>query len=406
MQSAPRAHRSSTFATVILLLIAGFPLPAAAGEAQNKALTSAYNASGQDLTRTFAAAPGNIVLSPYSIGTAMAMALSGTRVDTATEMAAALKHTLKREDIEIANGDVLAILNGYDKSKATLKVANALMLTKVGAVVVAPSYVRLLKDKYGAEIFRNVGLDEINAWVSSRTEGKVAKIFDRLDPTTALVLVNAVYFKGKWNTTFTKSATVDRDFNLSPSDKVKVPTMHQRGDFALTAGPDYRAIRLRYSVEALSMVIVLPNAIDGAAALAQRLDAAEVANLLTRLRIKILIDLAMPRFKAEFKASLVEAFKQMGMKRPFDSDQADFSGISGRPKDEVSLNIDQIEHRAVIEVGEEGTEAAAATGVSLMRKSAPLAELFNVDRPFLFYITDDTTGAILFQGRIVDPRQS
>src|SRR5262245_19671509 len=180
MQSAPRAHRSSTFATVILLLIAGFPLPAAAGEAQNKALTSAYNASGQDLTRTFAAAPGNIVLSPYSIGTAMAMALSGTRADTATEMAAALKHTLKREDIEIANGDVLAILNGYDKSKATLKVANALMLTKVGAVVVAPSYVRLLKDKYGAEIFRNVGLDEINAWVSSRTEGKVAKIFDRL----------------------------------------------------------------------------------------------------------------------------------------------------------------------------------------------------------------------------------
>jgi serpin B len=389
------------------LLIAGFALPAAAGEAQNKALTSAYNALGQDLTRAFAAAPGNIVLSPYSIGTAMAMALSGARADTATEMTGVLKHTLKRHDIEVANGDVLAILNGYDKSKATLKVANALMLTKVGGVVVAPSYVRLLKDKYGAEIFRNVGLDDVNAWVSNRTEGKIIKIFDRLDPNAALVLVNAVYFKGNWNATFPKSATADRDFNLSSSNKVKVPTMHQRGEFAVTAGPDYRAIRLPYGVEPLSMVIVLPNAIDGAAALAQRLGAAEVANLLTGLSTKSLIDLAMPRFKAESKASLVEAFKQMGMKRPFDSDQADFSGISGRPKHEVSLNVDQIEHRAVIEVGEEGTEAAAATGVSVKARSRPSeVELFSIDRPFLFYITDDTTGAILFQGRIVDPRQS
>jgi serine protease inhibitor len=93
MQSDTQAHRSSTFATVILLLVAAFALPAAAGEAQNKALTSAYNALGQDLTRAFAAAPGNIVLSPYSIGTAMAMALSGARADTATEMTGVLKHT-------------------------------------------------------------------------------------------------------------------------------------------------------------------------------------------------------------------------------------------------------------------------------------------------------------------------
>jgi len=152
---------------------------------------------------------------------------------------------------------------------------------------------------------------------------------------------------------------------------------------------------------------VLPDTIDGAAALARRLDAAEVANMMAGLKTTRLTDLAMPRFKVAFKTSLVGVFQQMGMNRPFEQARADLSGITGRAPSEAPIAIDQIIHSAVIEVDEEGTEAAAATGVSVVLVSTgPLAEPFKIDRPFFFYITDDATGAILFQGRIADPRKA
>jgi serpin B len=117
------------------------------------------------------------------------------------------------------------------------------------------------------------------------------------------------------------------------------------------------------------------------------------------------VDLALPRFKSTFKANLAPPLQQAGMRLAFDAARADFSGMTGRPATEVRLAIDQIEHRAVIDVYEEGTEAAAATAVSMVRTSVPLrAEPFRVDRPFLYYIVDEGTGAILFQGRVVDPR--
>ena len=383
------------------------------GVNDTRALTAAYNASGHEIFKRLAGAPGNMVFSPYSIGTAMAMVLSGARGDTEREMVAVLKHTLERPEIADANAVVLAILNGHGKAQtapqksARLQSANALMLTRAGSNGVAPSYARLLSDKFAAEIFRGVGIAEVNGWVGRRTEGKITKLFDQLDPSTALVLVNAVYFKADWEAKFHKAATTDRDFNLSASVKVKVPTMRQRGDFRVLARPGYRAIRLPYGVKSLAMVIVLPDTIDGATALARRLDATEVASLLAGTPSTRSIDLAMPRFKAAFKTSLVETFRQMGMRRPFDAAQADLSGIAGGAASQIPLAIDQIVHSAVIEVDEEGTEAAAATGVSAVTASAgPLPESFNVDRPFLFYITDDATGAILFQGRIDDPRKA
>ena len=290
---------------------------------------------------------------------------------------------------------------------ARLRSANALLVTKAGADVVAPSYASLLKQKYAAEIFRNATLADINGWVSRRTEGKISKLFDQIDGSTEMVLVNAVYFKAAWHSAFNKSATVDRDFSLSPSTKVKVQTMHQTGKFPVIAGPGYRAIRIPYSVKSLSMVILLPDVIDGAAALARHIDAGQVTTLLADLRTPRQTELAMPRFKASFKTSIAGAFHHMGVKRVFSLAQADLSGITGRPPSQMPMAIDQIVHSAVIEVEEEGTQAAAATGVSNSRSisPAPRAEPFHIDRPFLFYIADDSTGTILFQGLISDPRQ-
>jgi len=191
---------------------------------------------------------------------------------------------------------------------------------------------------------------------------------------------------------------------LTPSAKVKVATMHRIGHFQVVSRPGYRAIRLPYSVDALSMVIVVPDDVGGATKLAQDLDAPKLAALFRDMTEVKTIELALPRFKTSFKANLGRPFAQAGMLRAFNASLADFSGMTGRPVSEARLAISEVVHRAVIDVTEEGTEAAAATAIAMMAASAEKAEPFVVDRPFLFYIADEATGAILFQGRISDPR--
>ncbi len=418
--------------------------------ASARALTAAYNASAHDLFTTFAARPGNIVFSPYSIGTAMAMVLSGARGETETEMARVLRHTLARAAIDQANASVLATLNGYDRSavpvgcppglrfngtecegkpsangacpggyrkdnrciapgrkppSAALKAANALMLLKRNGDMISPAYAGLLEQDYRAQVFRGAGLDEINRWVARQTEDKIDRILDTIDPDAPAVILNAVYFKAAWQSPFMVRATSDEDFRLTASSRVKVPTMHRLGSYQVIARAGYRAIRMPYSVEALSMVVVLPDEVGGAGRLARDLDGPALAALFRDLTAWKTVSLALPRFKTSFKARLGEQFQNAGMRRAFDLKLADFSGMTSRPPREAPLAIEDVIHRAVIDVTEEGTEAAAATAITMVTASARAQpEPFVVDRPFLFYIVDEPTGAILFQGRISDPR--
>jgi serpin B len=420
-----RAGRLAPAVGIALLIGAasthGIRAPAARfDEASVRAVTAAYNASGHDLFARFAESPGNIVLSPYSIGTAMAMALSGARGETESEMAAVLSHTLSRDAINDANRDLLAALNGYDGSfwpmspSVRLKTANALMLLSGynslmllsgHGDIVSPRYASLLEDKYRAQLFRDAGPDEVNGWVKRQTEGKIEKIVDQFDPKEVAVILNAIYFKGMWQSAFRKNETRESDFHLSPSTTVRVPTMHQSGSFAILRRPEYRAIRLPYRVEALSMVVLLPDEIGGVDKIARDLDAPTLAALFRGFRERKAVSLALPRFRTSFGARLGELFQNAGMRRAFDLDRADFSGVTNRPPSEAPLAISDVIHRAFIEVTEEGTEAAAATVTKVKIASAPPApEPFVVDRPFLFYIVDDATGAILFEGRISDPR--
>jgi serpin B len=429
----------------------------AQNQVSDRALTDAYNASGQELFKLLSGSAGNIVFSPYSIGTAMAMALSGARAATEAEMAAVLKHHRERAAIDAANADVMAVLNGYDHSatpplcppgmrlsgqrceiapmadnrcpfgtrregelcwggakfapSAKLLTANALMLTRPGDLV-SKEYAALLQDKYAAEVFQGAKLGDINGWVRRKTEGKIDKILEQLDPQSVAVLLNAVYFKARWASTFDVKSTKNDAFNLSRSHKVQVPTMHRAGSYALAARRGYRAIRLPYEVRALGMVIVLPDEIDGLGEVSRRIDANEMSELFAALRggqAERPVDLAMPRFKSEFKTMLKEPFRRAGMMLAFDADRADFSGIIGGPVSDANrVYVSDIWHRAMIEVAEESTEAAAATAVEFIARAArprpTPPEPFHVDRPFLFLIVDDATGAILFQGRTVDPR--
>jgi leukocyte elastase inhibitor len=411
--------RFSVFRYVVGISLCATALMSAGAAAQRatdktpvrlRALAHAYNASGQDLFARFVSAPGNVVYSPYSIGTAMAMALSGARAGTETEMARVLRHTLVRPEIDAANRELIGILNAYQKASATpplkLDVANALMITK-GHGLIAPAYAAVLHDKYAAELFEGADLVKVNEWVKRKTEGKIEKILDRLDPNTVAVLINAVYFKAPWERTFDRQATRNEDFNLA-SGKAAVPTMHAEGRYAVSSADGYKAIRLPYAGNALAMVVVLPEQGIGTEKVAARLGADALTALFSTLESQSLrpVDLALPRFKTGYRASLLEPFAALGMKRAFSLSLADFSGMSGRPSREVRIAIGAILHRAVIDVNEEGTEASAATGIGMqttaMRPQPP--EPFHVDRPFLFYIVDNAAMTVLFQGRIADPR--
>lgn len=442
---------------VCLSLTALMPCGASDGADRSKTmgLVEAYNASGQELFKQFGAPRGNVIFSPYSIGTVMAMALAGARGETEAEMARILRHQLPRPEIDGANANLLAILKSYERGliplscplgmsangkhcqskptdggacpigarreaalcvsapteftpSAKLISANALVLANRGELV-AKTYASRLASKYSAEIFRGTDVEKVNSWVKRKTEGKIEAILDRLDPRTVAVLLNAVYFKARWAKPFPKHATRNDDFRTTDGQAINVPMMHSTEYYSVLVGRGYRAIRLPYDVELLAMFIVVPDNTASLDRVSGSLRARELFELFAAVRTEPpkYVALAMPRFKSAFRVDDIAAiFKRAGMSRAFDLGMADFSGLTGRPALEVPFKIDQIVHRAAIEVMEDGTEAAAATAATTVVVSAPLRPKpvpFRVDRPFLFYVVDQTTDAILFQGRIVNP---
>jgi serine protease inhibitor len=281
------------------------------------------------------------------------------------------------------------------------------MVLKAGKAI-APDYRSTLATDFGAEIFEKADLASVNQWIAEKTEGKISRMLDTLDPATAALLVNAVYFKARWEEAFAAGATKDEAFELTKTAKVETPTMHATGAYRVVARPGYRAIRLPYRTPSLAMIIVLPDAVDGVDALA-RSGSDEWAQLFAALRDagdSASVALSLPRFKIEYRVDLAKPFQDAGMRLAFQP-TADFSGMFGQSDAKGGFALGAILHRAMVAVTEEGTEAAAATVVGMRHmarrvKSEP--EVFRVDHPFLFFIVDDGTGAVLFQGRVVDPR--
>ena len=408
MTASPKTPIAMLAASLLLALTAAPGFGAAQADKQNDQLVEAYNQSGFALFGQLAAKPGNLVISPYSIGTAMAMALEGARGKTQAEMARVLRQTLAGADMAAANQRLSATLTGKSAEQdATVAIANALHLTHGGANV-ADSYKQLLHEKFAAELFANSDLAAINKWVSEKTNGKIEKILSKLDPRSVCVILNAVYFKGTWVTAFDKSRTAPAAFHLSKSETVDVPMMHQSGKFRMQHGAGFDAIALPYQGGRLTMFILLPEELADRGQAAIKLEENTVASTVAQLRNAQPKDvkLSMPKFKMAFGADLIPSFTQLGMRLAFDADGADFSGITGSAQDSGRLHISQIQHRAVIDVGEAGTEAAAATAVEAAARSMVVGHTpeFKIDRPFLYLIADETSGAILFMGRMTDPR--
>lgn len=355
------------------------------------------------LYRHLATEPGNLFFSPFSLETALAMTAAGARGETAAEMVKVLGFG----DTGLNHGAWQArwqALRPAEDSPNQLNVANALWLQKDFHFL--PDYLELVKRHYGAELstvdyVQNLegARSTINSWVEKQTREKITELLKPgvLKNDTRLVLTNAIYFYGQWMQAFDSRLTSPQPFHLGSAKSVEVPMMRGKRTLPFASMDGVSLIELPYLGEKLSMVIVLPDKVDGLSALEDRLTARQWEAWLDRLA-PAEVSIALPRFKVTSEFRVDDPLKAMGMKSAFSSD-ADFSGMTG----EKDLAISAVVHKAYVDVNEEGTEAAAATAVVLEKLMARPIPTFIADHPFAFLIRERSTATILFMGRLVDP---
>lgn len=351
---------------------------------------------------------GNLFVSPLSISSALAMTYAGARGNTATEMAAVLHFQLEPERLHPA---FAALLAGLDAPKEQpgyqLHIANALWLQQ--GYKFLPEFLEIGQTHYSAGLelldFLNAvekARQTINTWVEKQTAGKIVELIPRdiLGRTTKLVLTNAIYFKGRWAVRFDQEDTRDEPFTLGNKQRIDVPMMHQSAEFGYCDQPGLQLLDLPYAGQALSMVVLLPKEPDGLARLEKSLNARTLAGWLTKLGKKK-VRVSLPRFTMTSEFRLDQNLHSLGMRAAFDPSKADFSGMDGTHE----LYLGAVLHKAFVDVGEEGTEAAGATAVVMKLRGSPQRPAtFQADHPFLFLIRDTRTGSVLFIGRVLNPK--
>ena len=359
---------------------------------------------------------GNLFFSPESISTALAMTYAGARADTAAEMAKTLHFTMPAGHLHPAMGALLRDRNAaHDHYR--LKEADALWVQTGYSLL--PEFIKMNKDNYDADLnhvdFINAieaSRQTINIWVEQRTENKIRGLLQpgSLHLDTRLVLTNAIYFKGDWEERFKKEDTKDEDFRLFATRAIKTPMMHITRGFNYFDGASFQALEIPYKKNELSMIVLLPKAMEGLSAFEQSLTPAKMQQLLGQLRPVGTVIVTMPKFKMEAQFRLKDTLIAMGMKAAFDMKMADFSGVASREamQRDGNLSISAVIHKAYVDVNEEGTEAAAATAVTVIALAAPPTPpthpiIFRADHPFMFLIRDNRSGSILFIGRVTNP---
>jgi serpin B len=346
----------------------------------------------------------NFVFSQTSISTALAMLYAGASSSTAAQMSDTLHFTLPAGRLHAAfNAQDLALTTpppGSSPAAFRVQIANSIWIQN--GFTVLPAYLDTLAENYGSGLFEEdfsnapePARNAINQWVADRTEGQIPSLFPQgsIDTLTRLVLANAVFFHGDWKVPFMKDSP-DRVFHALTGD-VSVPTMHGSSNAGIWSGTGWNAAAIDYVGDAAAMIIVVPDA-GTFAAFEAGLTVESLSAILAGAPPSGGADLYMPRFKFSTDVGLNDILSALGMPEAF-GDQADFSGIDGAR----DLRVQAIVHKAIIAVDEKGTTASAATGVSVGVASLPPTLV--VDRPFLFFVRHKSTGAILFQGRVVDP---
>jgi serpin B len=356
---------------------------------------------------------GNVFFSPVSISFAFGMCYAGANGNTETEMARAMHFTLPENNLHNAfNALDLALTtepenaNPNNGEDLKLHIANSTWGQKDYYFV--PDFLDILAYYYGAGMFTvDFKTDPekcrllINDWVSDKTEERINDLLPpgSITDLARLVLTNAIYFKANWLDPFKEEDTKDGRFNLPDGTGVTVPLMHQVMTTSYCeVGGQYQAIKLGYQgTRKNSMVIILP-AEGQFESVENKLTNAQFGQILQAMG-RYQVTLTMPRYSFEWQKSLKSTLQSLGMSDAFIFMQADFSGING----DYDLFIHDVFHKAFVAVDEIGTEAAAATAIIVGTTSMPPTATMTIDRPFIFAIYNDDTGAILFLGRLMQP---
>ncbi|XP_074842036.1 serpin B10-like isoform X3 [Carettochelys insculpta] len=353
----------------------------------------------------------NIFFSSWSISAALAMTYAGAKGNTATQMAE-VGSVVKKPDIHSEFQALISLIN-KPQTSYLLKTANRLYEEQTYPF--HSEYIDFVKKYYhagpqavnfkkAAEQVRK----EINSWVESQTEGKIQNLLPRgaVDPNTALVLVNAIYFKGKWKQRFMNENTSEMPFRLSKTKTKPVQMMFLKDTFSICdlETMKVKIAELPYVNDDLSMLILLPDDIEdkstGLEQLEKELTYEKLSNWTSpEMMKKTEVKLSLPRIKLEESYNLKPTLSSMGMPDAFNHSQANFTGMS----EDNDLYLSEVFHKSFVEVNEEGTEAAGASaGVVVVRTSTNPVR-FTADHPFLFFIRHNTTKSILFFGRFCSP---
>lgn len=402
----------------------GTTLPGAAWAAQTveeqsapseiQMAAEANNALAADLYGQLSKGEGNLFFSPVSLSMALSMTYAGAKGDTATEMRKVL-HFKNDQNLPQAAAALNSHLRSLEgKGDVRLSLANSIW-PKAG-LKLQPEFLKIIEKYFGAAVkpldFANqqeASRATINKWVEEATNNKINNLIASPLPfDVRLILVDAVYFKGLWQDKFDPGQTLDSEFKTA-SGPVKTPFMNREGSYR-SSQPTREApglLELPYGGGQVSMLIILPQAETEKALgdLEKEFSSKKLADWRARLTPATTVKVEIPKFRLTWGAvDVAEALKNLGLKKAF-SDVADFSGLA----EDEKIFIDQVLHKAFVEVSEEGTEAAAATAViGLAMAAAPTADpvVFRADHPFMFLIQDNETGAIIFVGRVVDPSKN
>jgi serine protease inhibitor len=357
----------------------------------------------------------NVIISPLSVSLALGIVFNGAGGATRQAMASTLGFaSLDDQQVNGASHQLLDMLAKADPA-VQLQIANALWVKSGFAL--NPGFVERTRDYFEATA-RNLdfsgdpdgSVKTINEWVSDHTHGKIPSIIDKVNAQTRLLVTDAVYFKGRWRNPFKKEMTRPHQFTLPSGAHEMTPMMDQRGKYPYLETPDFQAIRLAYGNRRFDMYVFLPRESPGQSGhgvglphFVDSLNESNWTDWTNRMSGGNEGRIVLPKFELNYSKRLNESLDSMGMGVAFNPNRADLSGIPAQP---AKLWIDFVQHKTYIKVDEEGTEAAAVTGIGILEfamtaRARPFEMI--VDHSFFFAITERDSGAILFAGLVTNP---
>lgn len=351
------------------------------------------------ISRVDAAAEGDYIISPLSMQFLLGMILDGARGTTADEICNVLGYGAG--EVDAVNEYSLSMLQQLPKldKKTKLSIANAIVVNKRYPLLA--DYKATVSEFYDAEVTNmdfsdvNGAVKKINKWCSDHTNGLVPKILDEVRESDLAYLMNAMYFKSQWKEKFPKGNTSKEAFTTEGGARISVDMMKNNEDFMYQENDDFSAVCLPYGNGAYSMTVILPEKGKTLSEVVQTLDGSSW-NAFIRSMVRCNVDIWLPKFETKYHIKLNDILSAMGMPSSFDAGFADFKAMS-----DYALCLSFVQQDAIIKVDEEGSEAAVVSSAGMVPTSVGPGTrvVFHADRPFLYLITETTTGAVLFAGK-------